>query len=59
MATYPRNLNPFLDPEEDGDNASKSSATSFFSTASPPSYLPPPAPSQRVITKHQASAFLE
>ena len=44
MATYPRNLNPFLDPEEDGDNANKSSATSFFSTASPPSYLLPPAP---------------
>ena len=38
---YPRNLNPFLD-EEDDDNIS--SAGSFFSINSPPSYAPPPLP---------------
>ena len=39
---YPWNLNPFLVCEDD-DN-SVSSAGSFFSANSPPSYAPPPLP---------------
>ena len=44
---YPRNLNPFLD-EEDDDNIS--SAGSFFSINSPPSYAPPPLPPRAPVT---------
>ena len=45
---YPRNLNPFLDEEDNDDNIS--SAGSFFSINSPPSYAPPPLPPRAPVT---------
>ena len=44
---YPWNLNPFLDEDDDD---SISSAGSFFSINSPPSYAPPPLPPRAPVT---------